>query len=164
MVIRETAVFHCSPEKLWSYIEEPEKQKLWMKGLRSNERILEGTEGVGSRFRMVIQEGRKEAEYEGEVTHRDRPNRLEVRFWGGNFPKTMSMRVDYRLTPLGDDTRLDYTATMESERIGFFLRLLMKLASVFGRMQLRAFLKTLRTLVEQPEHSAGHGAESRSAQ
>ncbi|MFO0880998.1 MAG: SRPBCC family protein [Gemmataceae bacterium] len=154
MVIQETVVFRCSPETLWQHIEDPEKQKLWMKGLVSNETTTPGTREAGSRFRMVIREGRKDAVYDGEVLVRDRPHRLEVRLTGGNFSKNMAMRVDYRLTDLHTETRLDYTATLECEKPGFFLRLMLKMASVFGRMQLRSFFKTLRTLVESAHQAA----------
>jgi uncharacterized protein YndB with AHSA1/START domain len=82
MQIKETAHFNCPREVLWRYIEEPAKQKLWMKGLLSNESTSPGRTGVGSTFRMVIQEGRKPATYEGDVTAYDRPRRLEIRFWG----------------------------------------------------------------------------------
>ncbi len=153
MNIQETAYFHCTRELLFSYIEEPEKQKLWMKGLLSNETTSPGHKGVGSTFRMVIQEGRKPASYDGEVTAYDKPSHIEVRFWGGCLPAGMVMRADYRLSEEGGRTRLDYTATAEG-KVGFFMRLLMGVFKIFGRRQLRGFLKTLKGLVEAPAREA----------
>lgn len=154
MQIQETTFFNCSRERLWSYIEEPEKQKLWMKGLLSNESTSPGHEGVGSTFRMVIQEGRKPATYDGEVTAHDKPRRLEIRFWGGCFPKGMITRVNYQLTEIGGQTRLDYLATVEGRKPGLLLRMMFVLFKFLGRMQLRSFLRKLKTLVETPSVAA----------
>jgi carbon monoxide dehydrogenase subunit G len=154
MRMQETVVFSCSPERLWSHIEEPEKQKQWMKGVLSNESTSPGREGVGSTFRMRIKEGRSVATYDGEVTAHDKPRRLEVRMWGGNFPKGMVIRADYVLSAVEAGTRLDYTCAMEGKRPGFFLRVMMPLFMIFARMQLRGFLRTLKQLVETPAVAA----------
>jgi hypothetical protein len=65
----------------------------------------------------------------------------------------MTMRVDYRLREEADGTRLDYASTAEG-KIGLFWRMLMGLLKVFGRMQLRGFLRRLRELVEAPAQAA----------
>src|SRR5262249_55132243 len=140
----------CPPERLWAFIEEPERQKQWMKGLQENRPTSEGPARVGSTFRMKIKEGSKVGDYDGEVTAHDRPRHLGVRFWGGPFPKGMAMRVDYHLTDLGGATRLDYLARMECEdRLPLFMRLLLPLAKVFSRWQLRGFMQTLKRLAEE---------------
>ena len=153
MNIQETMYFRCTRELLFSYIEEPEKQKLWMKGLLSNETTSPGRKGAGTKFRMVIQEGRKPVSYDGEVTAHDWPSRIEVRIWGGALPAGMAMRADYRLSEEEGRTRLDYTARAEG-KIGFFMRMMFGVFKVFGRMQLRRFLKTLKGLVEAPTREA----------
>jgi uncharacterized protein YndB with AHSA1/START domain len=150
MRLETTALFACPVERLWQHIEDPDKQKTWMKGLLSNEPTSAGPKGVGSTFRLKIQEGRKPADYDGEVTAYDPPHRLEVLFWGGNFPACAKMRVDYRLTQVGDRTRLDYVATFEAEKLGLFWRLMLGLVKIFGRLQLRGFLRALRRQVEAP--------------
>jgi carbon monoxide dehydrogenase subunit G len=157
MQFKETTLFHCSRECLWSYIEEPDKQKQWMKGLISNESTNPGYKGVGSTFRMVIQEGRKQATYDGDVTVHDKPSRLEIRFWGGNFPRGMLMRVDYVLREEAGQTRLDYTCTAEG-KVGFFMRVMFVLMKIFCRAQIRSFFRTLRTLVESPAPSPASDA------
>lgn len=57
----------CSPEQLWPYLEEPDKQKLWMKGVLSNESTSPGPTQVGSTSVMKIKEGGKVAAYNIEV-------------------------------------------------------------------------------------------------
>jgi uncharacterized protein YndB with AHSA1/START domain len=150
MRIERTILFNCTAEHLWSFLDEPERQKLWMKGLLENVPTSEGVKGVGSTFRMKIKEGGKVGEYQGEVTAYDRPRHLAVRFWGGPFPKGAAMRADYRLSEQNGQTRMDYVASFECERLPFFLRLLMPLLKCFSAMQLRSFFKTLKKLVEEP--------------
>ena len=154
MQIKVTERFACTPETLWAAISEPEKQKLWMKGLLSNEQTSPGPTAVGSTFRMVIKEGRKAAEYQGEMTAYDRPRRLEIVMGGGNFPKGMTVRVDYRLTPEGDRTRLDYACTAEMAKVGLFMKLMFLVFRLFCKMQLRGFMRALRKLVETPARKA----------
>jgi carbon monoxide dehydrogenase subunit G len=138
----------CTPERLWPFLEEPEKQKLWMKGLLENTR---SGEGPGSTFHMKIKEGGRVAEYDGEVTDRDPPRHLAVRLRGGAMPAGMVVNVDYRLTDLHGRTRLDYAAQMTSDRrLSLFLRLLMPLIRLFGKRQLKRFLKKLKQLAEAP--------------
>jgi uncharacterized protein YndB with AHSA1/START domain len=146
-------VFRCSMATLFDHLVTPEKQKLWMKGLLAND-LISGPQSKGAKFRMVIQEGRKQAEYQGEVTAYEKPSRIEVCIAGGNLPKGMTMRADYRLSPTEGGTRLDYACVAEAEKIGFFMRLLMPLFKVFGRWQLKRFFRTLRRLVEAPPPAA----------
>jgi len=154
MQIKETAVFHCPIDVLFSHIEEPAKQKLWMKGLLSNESTSPGRSGVGSTFHMQIQEGRKVADYDGEVTAYEKPQRIEIIIWGGALPKDSKMRADYRLHESAGRTTLDYTCTMEAPKLGLFMRLMMSLMKVFGRMHVRSFFKALRQHVETPAKAA----------
>ena len=154
MRIAVTELFTCAPETLWAHIEEPEKQKLWMKGLLANEPTSPGPRGVGSTFRMLIQEGRKPAEYQGEVTAYDKPHRMEVVLGGGCLPKTMQMRVEYRLTQQGPQTRLDYVCNAEMPKAGLLMKLMSVFIRLFGKMQLRGFMRALRKQVEKPTRAA----------
>lgn len=155
MRIITTREFRCPIDRLWSYLVEPDRQRQWMKGLISNEPTGPGGRGAGSTFRMVIQEGGKQAGYDGEVSVFDSPYRLEVVLRGGNLPADSALRVDYRLAETGRGTRLDYAAALESKRpLNLFLRLLMPLLSLFGKLQLRRFLTTLQQLVEAPGQPA----------
>jgi len=143
--IRHTIEIDRPPADVWPWLEEPEKQKQWMKGLLSNE-PLEDARGPGSRFRMRIKEGRRESGYEGEVVAREPERRLAVKLEGGCFPKDMAMHVDYRLTDLGGRTRLDYECGAEVP--GFWMRLMAGLFKVFGKMQAKSFLRELKRRVE----------------
>ena len=73
---------------------------------------------------------------------------------GGNFPKGMKIRVDYRLTAQGPQTRLDYLCKAEMEKPGLFMRLMFVAVGMFGKMRLRGFMKALRKQVEAPTRAA----------
>jgi hypothetical protein len=151
MNINHTAWFDCPALRLWPFLDEPERQKLWLKGLLSNELTSAGPVRAGSTFHMRIKEGRKVGEYDGEITAHEPPRHLGLRFWGGGL-KGLVMQVDYRLSEEGGRTRLDYAAKFEG-RCGLLLRLLLPLLRLFGKMQLRSFFKTLKRLAEAPERS-----------
>ena len=142
-----TVLIDCTPEQLWPWIEEPDKQKQWMKGLLENVDMSDGPTRVGSTFRMTIQEGRRVAEYTGEITNYDPHRRLGVRLWGEAL-KGIEIIADYKLQNLGVRTRLDYVATADASRAGFFVKLMMPLFKLFSAMQLRGFMKTLKHLAE----------------
>jgi carbon monoxide dehydrogenase subunit G len=146
MRIAKTVEIACAPEQLWPFLDEPPQQKRWMKGLLESEQS--GPRGVGATFRMKIQEGKKAAEYRGEVTAYDPPRHLAVRF-GGALPQGMCMRVDYRLTPLGGGTRLDYVAEADTACLPWVFKLLLPLIHLFSRLQLKGFLRTLKRLAEE---------------
>ena len=143
-----TTTLRCGPEDLWLFLDEPELQKQWMKGLQDT-RIM-GEEGPveGAAFRMRIRQGGRIAEYQGEITCHDRPRHLAVRFWGGSMRPGMAVRVDYRLTPEGDRTRLDIVSELEASSLGLGARLLLPLALLFNRLQMKGFLRELKRLAE----------------
>ena len=88
-----TGEFVCAPERLWRFLEEPELQKQWMKGLLENQQTSEGPPGVGSTFRMKIKEGSRIGDYDGKITAYDPPRQLAVDLSGGGFPAGCCMRV-----------------------------------------------------------------------
>lgn len=141
----------CKPERLWSFLEEPEKQKLWMKGLLENRPLQSGPKGVGSRFLMKIKEGGKAQEYEGVVTAHDPYKHLGVVFWGGKSREESSFSCDssYKLTPLPQGhTRLDYVCVVECRG---FMKVMSFLFAPLMKMQLKSFMKTLKSVAEKPE-------------
>ena len=142
-----TVIIDCTPEQLWPWLEEPDKQKQWMKGLLENVPTTDGPTRVGLTFRMTIQEGRRVAEYDGEVTNYDPHRHLGIRFWGETL-QGVEMAIDYRLQNLGARTRLDYTAVADTTGAGFLTRLMLPLFKLFSAIQLRSFMKTLKHLAE----------------
>lgn len=135
----------CSPAHLWPYLEEPERQKLWMKGLLDNVATSAQQTGVGATFKMKIKEGGKIAEYFGDVLKYERNKLLGIKLWGGNL-KNMEVFVDYTLIDLNGRTQLEYLATMEID--GLIMKIFSPLFKAFSLMQLKSFFKTLKQLAE----------------
>jgi uncharacterized protein YndB with AHSA1/START domain len=140
----------CSPDHLWKFLEEPDLQKQWMKGLLDNQRTTDGPPGIGSTFRMKIQEGGKPADYDGTITAYDKPKHMAVDLTGGNFPCGMIVRVDYQLSEQNGGTRLEYVAEMAGSKPPWWIRLMLPLGKVFMKLQLRGFMKKLKSLAEAP--------------
>lgn len=143
-----TTSVRCDPEDLWLFLDEPELQKQWMRTLVSNRISGEAGPCQGAGFRMRVREGSRVTEYQGEITCHDRPHHLAVRFWGGSMRPGSAVRVDYRLTPEGDHTRLHITSQLEAVGLGFGARLLLPLAMLLNRLQMRRDLEELRRLAE----------------
>lgn len=148
MFFEQSTQINCKPEQLWPFLEEPQLQKKWMKGLQSMELTSEGPTRLGSRFCMRIKEGNRVADYDGEFLSYNRPKELAVRFWGGGFKPGMAVCAKYVLVPHDGGTRLDYTCTLEADKLGFWLRVMMPLFRAFSRWQLKSFLKKLKQLAE----------------
>jgi carbon monoxide dehydrogenase subunit G len=135
----------CPPELLWTYLEDPAKLPLWMKGLVSFEPQGEGPPGPGSVAILRIKEGGKVSEYHSTLTAREPFEHLAIVMTGKNLGKSQ-INVDYRLTDLGGKTRLDYLCTCGSA--GFFMRIMVALFSFLMKKQLAGFMKTLKGLAE----------------
>jgi len=136
---------NCPPARLWPYLEEPDKQKLWMKGLLENVATSTQQTGVGATFKMKIKEGGKIAEYFGEVLKYERNKLLGIKLWGGPL-KDMEVFVDYTLIDLNGRTQLDYLAIMEIK--GLMMKIFSPLFKAFSMMQLKSFFKTMKRLAE----------------
>ena len=108
MVIRRSLDIDAPIAKVFALVDDPERIKLWMKGLEETVYPTPPNrdDPVGTRFKQRIREGRRVAEYDGEVTAYEKPTHLAVRIGSEKF----SFDVDYRLSDLGGRTHLDYTA------------------------------------------------------
>jgi hypothetical protein len=143
-------LIECPPEHLWPFVEEPDLQTLWMRGLLANELTSEPPAREGSTFRLTIREAGRVHRYEGQIVALDRPRHLGIHYWGGALRPGVVMRVDYRLQPVNAHTRLDYVAQIESGELDWSSRLLLPLIRLSSHLQLRSYLKKLKVLAESP--------------
>src|SRR5438128_7653277 len=95
-------------EKVFDLIHDPEKHKLWLKGVEETRYVgdYDPANPVGAKFKQKIRECGRVKEYDGEVTAFAKPKHLGIRL----SPPQFSVQVDYWLTPVGNGTRLDYAA------------------------------------------------------
>jgi len=64
----------CSPDIVFSWLAEPEKAKVWMKGISKTEIIKNNAERIGTTFKEVMEENGKSIEMMGTITAYE-PNR-----------------------------------------------------------------------------------------
>ena len=58
----------CSPEEIFSWIDDPEKALLWQKNVKSAEVIVETQERIGTKFKEEIEEDEKRLIIYSEIT------------------------------------------------------------------------------------------------
>ncbi len=153
MHVEYRAEFRCTSEQLWSFIDDAEKQRLWLTTLVDITSTSRLERAVGSTFDMRAREGRGISRYEGRINAYDPPRHLGVSFWGGRFAPGIIMKVDYRLADLGDRTRLEYYAEVNTDSLPGPVKLAIPIARVFSFFQLRYFMRNLKRLAEAAARS-----------
>jgi hypothetical protein len=140
--------FRCPIWQLWSLIDDAEKQRLWLTTLVDVTATSPLDRAVGTTFDMRVREGRRVVTYEGRINAYDPPRHLGVSFWGGRFAPNIVMKVDYRLADLGERTRLEYYAQVNTEDLTGPIKLAIPIARVFSFFQIRYFMRNLKRLAE----------------
>ncbi|MDX2037669.1 MAG: SRPBCC family protein [Isosphaeraceae bacterium] len=145
MDIRYTTEISAPADRVWRYITEPELQKQWMRGVVANVPIEGEPNTVGSKSRMTIREGGSNQDYEVTLTEFEPHERLTVEMRGKNLGDT-PMQVEYRLTDLVTETRLDYRCLWNpSSRV---VRFVSWIFGGFAKGMLVGFMKSLKELCE----------------
>lgn len=144
-----TLQINAPSEKVFDLIQDPEQHKRWLKGVEETRYVghYDPANPVGTKFTQRIREGGRDQSFDGEVTAFARPKHLAIRLTGAKF----TVDVDYRLTPSGAGTRLDYAAQVVCDSWFFRSWLFRLLAPVFGflvRGTLRKQLGKLKELAE----------------
>jgi carbon monoxide dehydrogenase subunit G len=134
-----------TPAQVWPWLTEPERMKQWMKGLLEVTFLSEGEQGVGSRARFKIKEGRRISDYEDEVILWEPPHRLGIRMWGGALPEGQEIHVAYEVVDFGARSRVEVYTTCELKGAWKLFAPLLKL---FAGMQQKSFFRALRKHAE----------------
>jgi hypothetical protein len=150
----------CTPWQLWPYLDDGEKQKLWLTTLIELTPTSQVSRAVGSTFEFRVREGRRISHYEGRINAYDPPRHLGVSLWGGVLRKGTVMRVDYRIADFKTYCRLEYYAEIDTSTLPGPLKLAIPLARIFSFFQTRNFMRNLKRLAESAS-SAGSTAADR---
>lgn len=131
-------------ERVFQFIDEEEKTKLWIEELVGNTYIgtFDPKNPVGAKFKQKLKEGGRIAEYDGEVLAYQKPNLLSIRL--GN--KMFSVDVTYRLSKIPNGTHIDYICKQT------FHSLIARITgTLFSGFMNRVFRKQMTKLKEMAE-------------
>jgi uncharacterized protein YndB with AHSA1/START domain len=136
---------NASPERVFPWIDDPEKLRAWLPTLVENEIVQRTDNRVGSTFRQVYLERGRRMEMHGTVTAYELNKRLSCQIRGAAF----DLEVDYQLDDLGGRTRLTQDSRIRTKGIfriiGVLLGPMMRKAS--SKQAESSFLK-LKDLAE----------------
>ena len=140
--------------KVFSLVDEEKNLKKWLDGLEETifPEGYDKAKAVGTKFKQRIKEGGRVNEYDGEVIAYEKPSHLGILLGNKHF----TVKVDYRFTADGIQTRLDYQA--EIIRAGWFIRFMGKLFSGFSTRMLDKQMKKLKELAESSTDPFGTAA------
>ena len=156
MRVEYRAELRCTAWQLWPFLDEAEKQKLWLTTLVDLAPTSEIPRAVGSTFEFRVREGRRISQYEGRINAYDPPRHLGVMMWGGVLRPGTVMQVDYRVADLDNRCRLEYYAEIDTSSLRGPIKLAIPIARIFTFFQLRYFMGNLKRLAE----AAGQGASA----
>jgi uncharacterized protein YndB with AHSA1/START domain len=130
--------------KVFDFINDENKHKLWLDGLEETIREpgYNSKKPVGSKFQQKIREGKKVEVYDGEVTAYERPRHLGARVYN----KAFSVHVDYHLTKVKKHTHLEFTTQVTFHNLA--LKMLAGFSGPMMRTVLEKQLKALKRLIE----------------
>ena len=130
--------------KVFDFINDEAKHKLWVDGLEETIREpgYDRKHPVGSKFKQKIREGKKVEVYDGEVTAYARPKHLGARV----FNKSFTVQVEYRLTQVKKVTHLEFISEVTFHNLAF--KLLAGLSKAVTRGIIEKQMKTVKQLIE----------------
>ncbi|MFT5301829.1 MAG: carbon monoxide dehydrogenase subunit G [Mariniblastus sp.] len=115
-----------TPDVVFSFVVDPDKNKTWMSGLRqielySDNQSEEGRD-IGKTTSRTIEIDAQELKFSDDVLRFEQDSALSVR----STNSQMVMTSIFRLTPKGDQTSLSYRITTQNSGIGRFMAVLNK--------------------------------------
>ena len=130
--------------KVFDFINDETKHKLWVEGLEETIREpgYNRKNPLGSKFKQKIREGKKIEVYDGEVTAHERPKHLGARVYNKSF----SVQVDYRLQKVKNTTRLEFVSEVTFHSLAF--KMLAGLSGSIMRAVLEKQMKMVKQLIE----------------
>jgi hypothetical protein len=153
MRVEYRAEIRCTPRQLWPFLDDAEKQKLWLTTLIELRSTSKLARAVGSTFEFRVREGRRISHYEGRINAYDPPRHLGISMWGGALRQGSVMKVDYRVADLKNHCRLEYYAEIDTSRLRGPIKLAIPIARIFTFFQVRSFMRNLQRLAEAAARS-----------
>ena len=151
MINRYAIDIGAPPERVFYWMDDPDRVLLWVPNLEENEDLDVTEDKIGSTFRQVYVEHGRRMEMRGVVTAYEPNRRLACDIDGEGF----ELSVDYRLEKQGGLTRLEQIATVRFKGVW---RLIGPIMSFFMRKsshaQLEESFNKLKQLAESTDDTA----------
>jgi len=148
MSIRHTLQLSAPVEQAFAWadlVADPARIGQWMKGVEETifDQPVTANDAVGARFVQKIREGGRVNEYQGEITAYNPPHHLGVRL----ADKHTKLDIDYRFTPAGDGSRIDYRCDLVDPTR--FVRVVYFLFRPLTSKLMKSHLKRLQELIDE---------------
>jgi carbon monoxide dehydrogenase subunit G len=144
MKLTDQIRINASMDRVFEFVTNPQKQRMWMDGLVDTEYTdqKDGRGLVGSTFKQHLIKGHQRIAYvfQGEVVAFERPRQYAVTLSSADFDAT----IGYRLEGSGEETLLTRTTEMEVHG-GFVARFLGKMAAHHGKQDLKKLVLLLES-------------------
>jgi uncharacterized protein YndB with AHSA1/START domain len=148
VTLRDTVQIKSPPEKVWTFIEDPERMKAWNPKIQTVAPISWGERDRGYRYRITYAMGKKTSEFFAEIIEYRKPETLVIRHTEGNLPIGSSINETYRLSPTDDGTSLEQRIEINNSGVNLFWRLLIGFVYRFGKPTGQKYLEKLKELAE----------------
>ena len=136
--------FNTDINTLWDYIEDFEKQKLWMEGLIDIKYVEPKDSKHLKAYIVTIKEGSKNSDYYGYTEISNKPNKLRIIMQNDNFTTT----TEYNLSQEGDIAILSYDASFVSHKL--IVKIIFGIIGfLFSKIMMKKFMNNLKKLVEK---------------
>ena len=86
-ILKDAVQIKSPPEKVWTFIEDPERMKAWNPKVQSISPISWGERAIGYRYRITYAMTNKASEFLAEITEWRKPEKLVIHLTEGNLPK-----------------------------------------------------------------------------
>ena len=86
MILRDSIRINAPPERVWQYLEDPERMQLWNPKIKAVVSVSWGQRCKGFRYRLTYVLGGKESEVSAEIEEYQPPTKLVIRHTGGRLP------------------------------------------------------------------------------
>jgi uncharacterized protein YndB with AHSA1/START domain len=148
VILQDTVQIRGSPEKVWMFIEDPQRMKSWNPKIQHISSISWGGRTLGYRYRITYAMRKKRSEFLAEIIEYRRPEKLVIRLTEGNLPPGSYINEIYQLSRTAEGTSLEQTIEINNSGINIFFRLVIGFISRFGKPTGQKYLERLKELVE----------------
>jgi uncharacterized protein YndB with AHSA1/START domain len=149
MILRDSVQINAPPEKVWRFIEDPERMKLWNPKIQSITPISWGERSIGTRYQITYVMSQKAREFFAEITEYRKAEKLVIRLIQRDSRPQSYVEEIYELGPHAGNTFLEQRIEIHDSSINIFLRLLISFIRRFGKPEGQKYLDTLKELVER---------------